>query len=92
MRYTADLEIAFEADGDEAAGPVLISLVRLLNGLALAEDQGVESYLLSRGDVRIEVDVKTSEFMGKPRRAELHILPQIRTLQNDSTVSGGANE
>lgn len=85
MRYTADLEVTFETESDEVAGAVLISLVRLLNGLALAEDQGVESYLLSRGDVRIEVDVKTAEFKGKPRRAQLHILPQIRTQQTDST-------
>lgn len=83
MRYTAELEVTFEAGGDEVAGAVLISLVRVLNALELAEDQGVESYLLSRGDVRIEVEVKASEFKGRPRRAQLHVLPQIRAIKPD---------
>lgn len=83
MRCTADLEVTFEAAGDEQAGASLISLVRLLNALQLAEEQEVESYLLSRGDVRVQIDVTAAEFKGRPRHAELHVLPRIRKETTD---------
>lgn len=80
MRYTADLEVTFEADSDEVAGAALISLVRLLNGLELAESQGVESYLSRLRWERIAVRI-----FGDPNRRD-----EAKTLYDRARGSGAS--
>ena len=76
--YTADLEVQFDADSDDAAGATLVTLVRLLNTLELSEALHVESYLLLRGETALSVDLQVTEIQRSTRRATLHVLPRNR--------------
>lgn len=75
-RYTIDVEIAFKADSDQAAGAVLVSLISQVNEGRIVSDGSIESFILLRGDVALDVDVRVTEAPRKERRTPLYILPK----------------